>query len=63
MFRYVLNRKEVFLDYKNVDFVWSSNVKFCKGVNPSSIILVKNIEFFHCLFLGKLDLEKMFRVL
>ena len=33
LFDYVLDRKDRFLDYKNVLFTWSKNLHFCKGVN------------------------------
>ena len=33
LFDYVLDRKDRFLDYKNVLFTWSKNFHFFKGVN------------------------------
>ena len=33
LFDYVLDRKDRFLDYKNVLFTWSKNLQLCEGVN------------------------------
>ena len=54
MFRDVLNRKQAFLENKNIN---PKNVIFCKGVNPR--FLSKNSNFFLNLFYGKVNLEVM----
>lgn len=34
MFSYVLDRKQAFLDYQNIDFTLVTELDFCKGVSP-----------------------------
>ena len=49
----VLERKENFLDFKNIDFISPKNRLLPK-------IFVKNSNFLHCLFLLKIDPKMMF---
>ena len=58
MFGDVLDRKQAFLDYKNVDFTWSSHWIFPEGLIHD---FGQKFEFFCCCFsLGKIGLAIVF---
>ena len=58
MFGDVLDRKEAFVDNKNIYLICPKNRKFSKRVN--SRFWSKIRTFFHCLFLLKIGPEMMF---
>ena len=54
----ILQRRNVFLSYKNKKFKKSRNCYFFKGVSPWFWSKIGN--FFHYYFLGKIGLENVF---
>ena len=54
----ILERKNVFLGYKNKKFKMSKNCHFSKGVNPS--FWSKNGHFSNFFFLGNIGQENVF---
>ena len=51
----ILDRKNVFLDYKNIKLKKSKNWDFSKGVSPCFLL-----KFFHVFVLGKIRQENVF---
>ena len=58
MFYDIIERKNVFLGYKNKKFKNSKNCDFSKGVNPC--FWSKNGHFFLTFFLGNIGQESVF---
>ena len=58
MFCAVLDRKQAFLDFKNINFMKVAKLTFFQ--RGQSMVLVKNVKFLHSFFLGKKGLEKVF---
>ena len=54
MFGDVLDRKQAFPVYKKINFIWSPNWIFPKGLG------VKILKFLHYSFLGQIGLEIVF---
>ena len=55
MFYDILDRKNAFLDYKNINLKKSKNWDFSKGVSPRFFS-----NFFHVFVLGKICQESVF---
>ena len=56
LFGAVLDRKQAFLDYKNISFMKAAKLTFSKGKVRG---LGENVKFIHPFFLGKISLEKV----
>ena len=59
MFQGILEWKDAFLDYKSNQLKQSKNWDFSKG-DRYSLVLIKNLQFFHLLFLGNIGQENVF---
>ena len=60
MFCAVLDRKQAFLDFKNIILMKVAKVTFFQ--TGKSMVLVKNVKFLHPFFWGKKGLEKVFGI-